>query len=287
VPVFDTQLAAPLLGHAEQIGYANLVHAILDVRLHKAHSRTDWSRRPLTPAQLRYAGDDVLYLGRIYQRILADLELGGRMEWLKESHARLIDPEQYRQTPERAWRRLKGVDRLDARQQSAAQRLAAWREATAQSENRPRGWILSDEILLVLARMLPRSSDDLERVRNLSDAVRRRHGATLLRHIAEALESPLPVTGERPAGHREELSEEQEAIVDGMMAVLRLCAADHGVHPSAVASRRDLERLVRGEHDLDLLQGWRRQIAGDRLREFADGRRALVVRAGVLGLEPA
>ena len=287
VPVFDTQLAAPLLGHGEQIGYANLVHAILDVRLHKAHSRTDWSRRPLSPPQLRYAGDDVLYLGRIYPRMLADLESSGRNEWLRESHAKLVDPEQYRQTPERAWRRLRGIDRLDARQQSAVRRLAAWREATAQAENRPRGWILSDDILLVLARMLPQVPEDLERVRNLPEAVRRRHGATLLQHIAAALETPLPTGGEQVAEERKGLSEEQEAVVDGLMAVLRLCAADHGVHPSALASRRDLERLVLGERDLELLQGWRRPIVGDRLREFAAGRRALVVRDGILAMEPA
>jgi ribonuclease D len=140
--VFDTQIAAGFLGLPEQTGYATLIYEILGISLAKTHARTDWSRRPLSEAQLRYALDDVIYLAQAYPRLVARLESMGRLEWVHEECQGLLDPELYRSDPAQAWNRLGGIDRLSPTQLSGAQALAEWRESQAQARNLPRGWLV-------------------------------------------------------------------------------------------------------------------------------------------------
>ncbi|WP_338040190.1 ribonuclease D [Methylocucumis oryzae] len=137
-PVFDTQVAAPLLGFQDNPGYAMLVSSLLNVNLTKAHTRADWSKRPLTQAQIEYAADDVIYLCQIYQIVLQKLEELGRADWLKHDFAELSNPAHYQIQPEHAWLRIKGKNKLTGKQLSIIQSLAEWREATAQHEDKPK-----------------------------------------------------------------------------------------------------------------------------------------------------
>src|SRR3569833_1048425 len=179
-PVFDTQLAAPLLGLQEQIGYAALVDNILNVKLDKAHIRADWSQRPLSPAQLEYAADDVRYLAVLYPRLRDTLAAKARLQWLAGDFAELSNPRLYACPPADAWLRIKGTPRLRTRQLAVAQALAAWREETAQRQNRPRSWILRDENLLDLARLQPLGIGELAQVRGLHEQAVARRGAARL-----------------------------------------------------------------------------------------------------------
>ncbi|MDH4312956.1 MAG: ribonuclease D, partial [Gammaproteobacteria bacterium] len=146
-PLFDTQVAAALLGFPPQVGYAELVARQLGHSIDKGQTRTDWSRRPLTPAQVAYAADDVRHLLTLHTDLQAALVAKGRANWVAEEAAAYEDPALYRTDPALAWRRLKGLNRLRPAEQSAARALADWRERRAIESDKPRGWILADEAL--------------------------------------------------------------------------------------------------------------------------------------------
>ncbi|HKQ14668.1 MAG TPA: HRDC domain-containing protein, partial [Steroidobacteraceae bacterium] len=166
-PIFDTQIAAALLGYPAQIGYGSLVAERLGHTLAKGHTRTDWTRRPLTPEQLQYAEDDVRYLVPLYLDLRTALEGAGRLEWLYEETRELEQLDLHRTDPESAWRRLKGLDRLHPQQRATAKLLAQWREAAAIKHDKPRGWILTDDALREIAERLPATLRGLEEVRNV------------------------------------------------------------------------------------------------------------------------
>lgn len=282
-PVFDTQIAAALLGLGEQIGYGRLVADLLGVELEKGHARTDWSRRPLDPEQVSYAADDVRYLGEIYheqRKRLATLE---RESWLEEDFRRLSDPTSYVVSPQTQWKRLRGIQHLRPRQLCAAQALAAWREELAQQADRPRRWILADEVLVDIARRMPHDPAALGRIRGLPERTLERHATTLLALLEQARHRPEEECPQPP--ERLTLTLEQEAVADLLMATLRIEAARQNVSPAMLATRRDLERLACGQDDLPVLQGWRERLAGAALRAVRDGERALRVSSGQLRLE--
>ncbi len=176
-PVFDTQVAAALLGLPPQVGYADLVARQLGHSIDKGQTRTDWSRRPLSDAQLAYAADDVHHLLQLYTELAAALAARGRAAWHQEECALLEDPQLYRTEPAEAWRRLKGLGRLRPAEQAAARALAAWREQRAIASDKPRGWILSDEALYALATLMPASTGDLEQVRRSARRPSRRNAS--------------------------------------------------------------------------------------------------------------
>lgn len=272
-PLFDTQVAATLLGHPDQIGYARLVSERLGVDLDKQHTRSDWSRRPLSPEELDYAADDVRYLARLYPELDAELQRRGRRAWLDDEFAALVDPERYRPDPARAWRRIRGGRRLRPDQRRVLARLAEWRERLAMASDRPRGWVVKDDTLLALAQKRPRDAAGLARVRDLPEAVQRRHGDDLLEVIAAAADQPpLPGVEDEPAPV---LPPDRAPLVDLLMAGLRERSAATGIATGALANRKELERLVAGERDLPLLRGWRREAAGEALLELLEGKAAL------------
>ncbi|MDN5938353.1 MAG: ribonuclease D [Salinisphaera sp.] len=277
-PIFDTQVAAALLGHPDQIGYAPLVQAMLGVALAKSHTRSDWSRRPLGSEALAYAADDVRYLAQIYPQLITQLEQRGRLPWLDGEFTHLVDNATTTPDPDQAWRRIKAAARLPAGAQQALSRLAAWREHTAMHADRPRGWILKDDVLVDLARRRPTDKAALAGIRGLPDAVQRKHGAAILgciRNAADADKAPLATP--RPA-----LDAGQAAVVDLLMSGLRARAAEMDIAPATLASRRDLEALVAGDEQIALLQGWRRAAAGEAVLALLAGKRAL--RAGRAGV---
>jgi ribonuclease D len=260
-PVFDTQIAAALAGFAAQIGYAELVRRLFGIELSKAHTRTDWSRRPLSPEQIEYARDDVRHLVPLKLTLEERLDKLGRQAWLAEELAGLADARALATEPEEAWRRLKGLRGLDASRQRLARGLAAWRERRAMERNRPRGWILDDAALRELIVRVPRSLAALTAITEVPEGVVRRCGGELLACVAAAdVPDPAPalVTRQRP-------DPAQGALVKKLGAVNQAVATELGISPEVLATRRELERLAEGGEDIGALRGWRRPVIGEKL----------------------
>jgi len=261
-PLFDTQIAAALLGLGEQLGYAALVEAQLGVKLDKSLSRTDWSRRPLAEKEIAYAADDVRHLAQMYPSLREELTQRGRLAWLEEDCARMNDPAQYRTHPEAAWQRLKGLQRLAPREQTIAAGLAAWRESEAQRRNRPRKWILEDEPIYRLAQRAPQDFAQLEALKALPPRTLEKRGKALLEVIAQARDAP-PMN----LAQVEDLTPAQTSLVKKLQAAVQARALELQIPPTYLASRSDLARFVRqgASADIALIEGWRREVAGEEL----------------------
>lgn len=268
-PIFDSQLAASLLGYGEQVGYGSLVEKVLGVQLDKAHTRTDWSNRPLNQAQIRYASDDVYYLRQLYPLLKKQLADQGREKWLDEEFAALCKPDLYVTHPKDAWNKVKGINRLRPRQLAAAINISEWRERMAIEKNRPRRWILADDILLAAAQLLPKNLSQLETIVNIKKATIDNSGEIILSCIKRALEleqDDLPSTT-KP----KRLSADQEIIADFLMTQIKLVAKEQSISPANIANRKMIEKLINGETDNPLLTGWRYQLAGKLIQELLSG----------------
>lgn len=283
-PVFDTQIAALLLGYPDQIGYGNLVREMLGVNLDKLHTRADWSLRPLTRDQLHYAADDVIYLVEVYRQLQHKLQQLGRLDWLAEDFAQLSRAELYQTRPEQAWLKVKGSNRLKGASLSVLQALASWREEQAIRRDLPRGWILRDDALLEIARHKPATAEALGKLRGLGDRLLDKFGEQLVALVVNAAGvKPQAFPG---SDERVRLTPAQDALVDVMMALVRLGGARHALNPAMLASRKDLEKLALGAADADVLHGWRRKLVGEQLQALLAGELGVAVRDGELVAVP-
>ena len=279
-PVFDTQIAAALLGHTQQIGYEALVHAECGVSLKKIDSFTDWSRRPLSASQRDYAADDVVYLPRLYAGMRAALEEKGRLHWLDHDFEELSDPARYEANERERFRRLKRVSQLSRRQLSAAREVAAWRELEAQRRDVPRKWVVTDEQIVEACKREARTIDELFMVRGLSDRLSTKDARAVVSLISSALSAPPDTWPELDRCGKSEPNVDAE--LDLMSALVRLRAKENGIAFPTLASHDDLARVARGYREgVDLLRGWRRAIVGEELLELLDGRLALSLDGGL------
>jgi len=282
-PVFDTQVAAPLLGHPTQASFTTLVTDLLGAELPKDCSRTDWRKRPLTNAQLRYAAADAYYLGLMYERLRDELAARGRLAWLDDDMRALSEPDLYRNEPELAWQRIRAWQRLRPAQLAGLQALAAWREATAQSLNTPRSWLVRDETLVDLARARPGDKAALARVRGLPSHVIDEYGEQLLTALRDAAAATPPST---PRTSRAQTANpNEEALVDALMAFVRLRGMDLDINPAIIASRSDILGLIQ-HGESPLLQGWKRTVIGEDLLRLLGGELSLQIRQGRLYAAP-
>ena len=275
-PIFDTQVAAAFLGERMQSSYNGLVHAFCGVTLPKSESLTDWSRRPLTPEQIEYAVDDVRYLILVYAAIHARLEELGRSSWVEEETRPLADPAHYDADPRIAFKRVKRVNTLTRHQLAVARELAAWRESRAAARDIPRKWIMSDEVLVALARRPPRTVDELRRVRGTEQLSVRDVDAALVA-VARGDSCPqdrLPFIA-RP---RHSASPELASVVDLMYALIRLVSERSGVASSIIASRDDLLGYISHPEKSPLREGWRFELVGSLIDDLLAGDLGLTVK---------
>jgi ribonuclease D len=260
-PVFDTQLAASLTGLPAQVGYADAVRRLLGTELAKSHTRTDWSRRPLSAAQVEYALDDVRYLLPLAHELESQLERLGRLDWLREDLRALADEGTLTLDPDDAWQRLKGLRELDPARERLARALAAWRERSAIAHNRPRGWILDDTVLRAMVMQVPRTLEALALVPDMPAGLVRRRGEELLECVRQAqVPDPAP-----PAPPRLRPDPLQAALARKLADITQAVARELHLTPEVLATRRDLERLAAGQREGALLRGWRGQVLGERL----------------------
>ena len=264
-PIIDTQIAAGLLGHQTQIGYAKLVEELLGIQLEKGQTRTDWSQRPLTTAQTEYAIDDVLYLAEMHSLLQGGLEAAGRYAWAVEDSQRLTNQSLYESHPEDAWQRISGVAYLPVAIQSRARQLAAWRENQARKRDRPRQWILADKALLGIAAANPKDQTRLSQLPDLPPAIVRNQGKTLLEVVRQANHDVAHECIDFSQQSKPETLDKN--TLKQLTSIVRDTADELGISPDLLATRRDITALIRGHNDIKLLSGWRHTIIGDRLLE--------------------
>jgi ribonuclease D len=260
--LFDTQLAAAFCGYGDQVSYAALVEEIAGIKLAKSHTRADWQARPLSVEVLEYAMDDVRYLEVIQHQLTQELETAGRYEWFSEECARQLEPEFWRVDPEQAWKRLKGGGNLPPQAQETARQLAVWREQQAAARNRPREWVLPTAALLQISRSCPKSNAQLAEVDGMNHGIVRHSAAPILEICARAPRDP----NAEPLWVRHQLLDsEQKQRAKGIMKMLRQAAEELEISASLLANRSAVERYVRGNAEIDLFRGWRREVIGERV----------------------
>lgn len=280
-PVFDTQVAAALLGKSQQASYSSLVSSYCSVNLPKKDSFTDWSQRPLKDSQIRYAADDVVYLPRIYYDMVEVLNEKNRLHWLDEAFEEISSPEKYEIKPEERYRKLRRVNQLNAQQMAAAREFAAWRELKAQKINVPRKWIVSDEQIVEACRREARTIDELFMVRGMRESLRAEDARQAVACIKKGLSCPkeqLPQVHEKPKNEHN-----VDIVVDLMNAVVHLRARENHIAPQTLAPQAELMKLARGHDDeCELLKGWRYKVIGKELKELLKGKFSLRIADGNL-----
>ncbi|WP_158964467.1 ribonuclease D [Chachezhania sediminis] len=281
-PLFDTQVAAMVCGFGEQVGYETLVRKIARQPLDKSSRFTDWSRRPLTDAQKRYALADVTHLRQIYEYLAAELDRSGRAHWVAEELQVLTDPATYDTRPEEAWHRIKTRSQ-SPRFLGIVRELAAFRESYAQDNNVPRNRVFKDDALVEIASTKPVTHADLSASRLLQREARR--GA-----IADGIMAAVKRGMELPSDQlpREDKSRQRPqvnpALADLLRVLLKAKSDNSGVAAKLIASASDLDDIASGMRDLPALSGWRREVFGNDALRLCDGRVALAVKGQTVTL---
>ncbi|MEM1387520.1 MAG: ribonuclease D [Pseudomonadota bacterium] len=281
-PLFDTQVAAMVCGFGEQVGYETLVRKIARSSLDKTSRFTDWSRRPLTDAQKKYALADVTHLRVIYEYLEKRLEKSGRRRWVAEEMRVLLNPETYVVEPDLAWRRVK-TRTQSGKFLALVRELARFRELFAQERNIPRNRVFKDDALLELASTKPQSHADLGRSRLLLREARRGDIADgILAAVASGLEVPKEEQPQ-PGDNRDGL-QVNPALADMLRVLLKAKAEEAGVAQKLIATAPDLDALAAGERDGLALTGWRREVFGNDALRLCDGEVGLAVRGDKVGV---
>jgi ribonuclease D len=278
-PLFDTQVAAMVCGFGDQISYAGLVKDLTGHELEKSSQFTDWSRRPLSPKQIKYALDDVHYLRDVYEKLSSRLKVQGREEWVFEEMQILNAPETYKTNPQEVWKRVKiRSDKSDVLM--ILKMLCAWREEQAISRNVPRGRILKDEVIADIAMHKPRSDDDLQQIRSLqSDVARGKMGKQILDIVHAALSSPK---SDWPKSTRKEsFPKNAAATLEMLKMLLRINAGEADVAAKLIADSDDLEILAIEENPkIPAMHGWRHDVFGKDAMDLKHGKIALSIQKG-------
>ncbi len=278
--VFDTQVAAGFLGFGNQEGYEQLVRRVLGVRLGGGEGFTRWDKRPLTDKQLSYAADDARCLLALGHAVERELTARGRLEWAREE-CRLVEASRDERTPERAYERLPKLGRLDERGRAIARRLCDWRDGVAREMDRPPSFVVPDQVVVELARRAPKDRGALENIRGLPQQTLHRRGAELVQEIARGRGEQAPPPP--PSAPKRDPSE--APLVSLAQAVVRHRSRESGVATELIATQSELTALVasvRRDEAADgvrALNGWRRELVGDELRDLIAGRRQVSVGA--------
>ena len=283
-PLFDTQIAAMVCGFGDAVSYETLVAKLARASLDKSSRFTDWSHRPLTERQIRYALADVVHLRTVYEELQQRLALNRRATWFAEEMAELSSPETYRSDPSEAWRRFRLRGRVDPRFFAVLREVAAWREIAARQRNLPRGRIMRDEAILEIAAHAPRTIEGLARTRSLGKGVAE---GKLGNEIIEAIEQGLANVAAFPPPEppRVEPPPGLGPLIELFRVLLKQRCEDHQVAQKLLASAEDLEAIAADDDaPVKALSGWRREIFGKDALALKHGRLALTVRRNRISL---
>ncbi|HZL30137.1 MAG TPA: ribonuclease D [Pseudolabrys sp.] len=277
-PIVDTQVAAMVLGYGDSISYDQLVQRITGDVLDKSNRFTDWTRRPLTEPQVKYALSDVTHLRSVYEKLAADLDKRKRTNWVEAEMNVLTSPETYRMDPANAWERLKTRVRKP-KELAVLMEVAAWREREAQTRDVPRSRVLKDDVLGDIATQAPTTIERLGHLRSLPKGFERsRWGEAIIEAVQRGLARDLKTL---PRFERFRPAQNGAATVELLKVLLRMTAESHAVAAKVIATVDDLDRIAAAdEADVPALKGWRRELFGEKALALKHGKLALAVEKG-------
>jgi ribonuclease D len=277
-PIVDTQVAAMVLGYGDSISYDQLVQRITGDNLDKSHRFTDWTRRPLTAAQLTYAVSDVTHLRDVYVALSTELDKRRRNDWVRDEMKVLTSPDTYRFEPEHAWERLRTRVRKP-KELAVLIEVAAWREREAQERNVPRGRVLKDEVIGDLAVQAPTTIERLGNLRSIPRGFERsKWGEAIVAAVQRGLARD-PKT--LPRLERPKPAPNGQATVELLKVLLRMTSEQHGVAAKVIATVDDLDRIAADDTaDVPALTGWRRELFGEKALALKHGRLSLAIERG-------
>jgi len=278
-PVFDTQVAAMVLGYGDSIAYDQLVERVTGHRPDKTHRFTDWSQRPLSDEQITYAVSDVTHLRDVFAALDADLKKRGRSEWVSEEMEVLTSPRTYDFHPERAWERLRTRVRKP-KDLAVLMEVAAWREQEAQTRDVPRSRILKDDAIGDIATHAPTSLERMANLRSLPKGFEKsKWGQDIVAAVKRGLArdpATLPKLDKPRNG-----ANGAAATVELLKVLLRMTSERHAVASKIIATVDDLEQIAADDQaDVGALHGWRRELFGEAALALKHGRLALAIERG-------
>jgi ribonuclease D len=273
-PIFDTQVAAAIVGMGDQIGYGRLVEICVGVDLEKSQARTDWAQRPLTPEQLEYAIDDVRYLRDVYLFLQHEIRQLGREQWLTKALQRLMDSQTYAIDVQTCWQRVRNLQILKPAQLAVLRELAKWREQAAVQQNIPRRWLVNDELLLELARKQPQSLEAIKVLRGMTEELANQYGANWLQCIQAGRAVERANWPQLPK--RRKLDAELQLVADLLMLVLQKIAQQHELAPSLIATRPQIEKML-VENRSQLAEDWRGALVNATFQAILHGQMQVTV----------
>jgi ribonuclease D len=281
-PIFDTQVAAMVLGYGDSISYDQLVQRITGDTLDKSHRFTDWTRRPLSSAQLSYAISDVTHLRDVYLALVDDLQRRGRADWVEDEMGVLTSPDTYRMEPENAWQRLKTRVRKP-KELAVLIEVAAWREREAQSRDVPRSRVLKDEVIADIAVQAPTTTEKLKHLRSLPKGFERsRWGEAIVAVVERGLARDMKTL---PLQSRTQPAPNGAAVVELLKVLLRMISEHHHVAAKVIATVDDLERIAADDNaKVPALAGWRMELFGEKALALKHGKLALAIEKGKVAI---
>jgi len=281
-PIFDTQIAATLLGFADQVGYGNLTKKMLNIELDKSLTRADWEKRPMSKKQIEYAANDVIYLLKIYHLQIQQLKETERLNWLKKDFDFLSNENLYKPSPNDAWKKIKNYNRMNKVQRCIVYKISQWREEVALKRNRPRTFIIKNQSIIDIANQKPTNLNELEEIRDIHPNLIKRDGQKLIELIEKAStmqESDCP-HAKKPII----LNSDQTLLLSSLQTVIQLNAKKHKIDSSYLCTKKELEKVILHEEDAALLHGWRYELAGKDVVRFINGELTLKVLNGAVQL---
>ncbi len=283
-PIFDTQVAASVLGYGEQVSYANLVKDICGIEISKSHQFTDWSIRPLSEAQIDYALGDVIYLDEVYHAMRKELKKRKRESWILEDIATLENPKTYAVNPKQAWEKIK-MRSDKPRHLGVLREVAAWREREAMRRNMPKNFIMRDDTLMEIAMTMPQDEKALERVRGFPNGhVNKPMGQAILEAVATVRDADPETLPKREK--KKQFPHNKNGILEMLKLLLKIDAAQHDITPRRIADTDDLQEIaLKGEKaDVPAMHGWRYEIFGSKCVDLMRGRIGLSLKNGEIDI---
>jgi len=284
-PMFDTQVAAMVCGFGDSVGYDTLARKISKVHIDKSSRFSDWSVRPLSERQLKYAMQDVTHLRNVYEWLARELQKNRREAWLSEEMATLTDPKTYVTEPREAWLRIKtrGGNR---RFLGVLREITAWRETEAQARDLPRSRVIRDEALLEIAAHPPHTLAEMGKMRSVTSGFADgKLGGSLLAAIRLGVE--LPEADLPPLPDRDAPGPSTGGTVELLKVLLKIKCEQDGVASKLVASSADLDRIATDDDaDVPAMHGWRREMFGLAALDLKHGRLAIAMKGNKIILVP-